>query len=190
MAVTTDIDIDFADRTKALKGLWYVPAAMISRGERQQHNSGVYFQDIPIDPFDHLAVYEYHDAAERGFFKLDFLPNYLYEGIRDEAHLLALHQREPIWELLEDREFVGMLAHISEHFDTVQTIKPKSVIDLAVCLAILRPGKKHLLNSDRALIDAEIWKPTTDYHFKKSHAVAYACSLVVQINLIVEQAYS
>jgi hypothetical protein len=61
------------------------------------------------------------------------------------------------------------------------------VIDLAVCLALVRPGKRHLIGQPRHVIDAEIWQKTTAYAFKKAHAVAFSASLVVQLNLLMEQ---
>jgi hypothetical protein len=55
-------------------------------------------------------------------------------------------------------------------------------------LAIIRPAKKHLLGKTWTEIGMEVWKkPENDeYYFKKSHAVAYATAIVVQINLICE----
>jgi hypothetical protein len=188
MGASTDIDIDFPDRYKALRNIPHVAAAMVQRGERVRHMSGIYFQDIPVDPTDGLAVPDYIEAADQGYFKIDFLANYIYEGVRDEAHMDALLAREPLWDLLEDEEIVGSLAHIRDHFDTVLTIRPRSIMDLAVCLAIMRPGKRHLIGRPRHEIDAEIWLPVQAYHYKKSHSVAYAASIVVQLNLLVEQA--
>ena len=36
-------------------------------------------------------------------------------------------------------------------------------------------------------IEQEIWLPTEEYYFKKAHAIAYAVSIVVQLNLLVEK---
>lgn len=184
MIVDADIDIDFADRKQALADLDHVRAAL--KGERAPHNSAVYFQDIPADPLDGMAVWDYKEAEAKGYFKVDFLNNSIYKGVRDETHLVQLLTREPAWESFEDRLIVERLAHLSRHFDVVRQIKPRSIIDLAVCLAIIRPGKTHLIGRRRAEIDREIWiKPQTDdYHFKRSHAIAYAASIVVQLNLL------
>jgi hypothetical protein len=189
--ITTDIDMDFADRTVALAQLPHIPASMIGReGTQVRHNSGVYFQNIPINSFTELASIPYEAAEELGYFKLDFLNNSIYAHVRDGEHLEQLLAQEPAWDLLEDPDFVEMLAHVHNHFDVVNTIKPTSIMDLAVCLALIRPGKKHLLNKPRHEIDAEIWQTPVDgsYHFKRAHAVAYAMTLAVQMNLIVEQA--
>lgn len=187
--ISTDIDIDFPDRDRALAGLPHVPASMLQRGVRVRHNSGVYFQAIPVDPRDGLAVYPYEEAAERGYFKLDFLANSLYADVRDPDHLDALMAREPDWALLEQPGIVAMLAHVSQHFDTLQTIRPRSIVDLAVCLAIMRPGKRHLIGRPRAEIDAEVWLPSdAGYCYKRPHAIAFAASIAVQMVLLTEQA--
>jgi hypothetical protein len=195
-AVTTDIDIDFADRDKALEGLMHIAASMKATDvglddagdKNKRHPSGVYFQDVPTDPFTGFCSIPYKDAAELGYFKIDFLNNTLYKGVRDEDHLDELVNREPDWLMLQHREIVKMLVHIGEHFGTVQSIQPQSVEDLAVVLALMRPGKRHLVGRPRHEIDAEIWKAEGDrFVFKRAHALAYAVSIVVQMNLICEQ---
>lgn len=188
--ISTDIDIDFQDRTKALAELPHISALMVNNGRAQRHNTGIYFQNIPTNPLTHIASIEYEEAERLGYFKIDFINNSVYNGVRDEAHLLKLLEAEPEWSLLEDEEFVGLLVHIHDHFDIVNKLKPKSVKDLAIVLAIIRPGKRQLLNKDRATIEAEIWVPPTDgtYYFKQSHATAYAVSIAVQMNLLTEQA--
>ena len=52
MIVNTDIDIDIADRDQLLKIIKGIPA-MIARDNNKQvkHNTGVYFHDIPSNPF-------------------------------------------------------------------------------------------------------------------------------------------
>jgi hypothetical protein len=57
-----------------------------------------------------------------------------------------------------------------------------------MCLALIRPAKRHLIGKTWTEIGQEIWtKPENgDYYFKKAHAVAYAQVVVVQMNLICE----
>lgn len=189
-AITTDIDIDFADRNAALLGLTHVPASMTNgRGQVQRHPSGIYIQNIPINPLNGLAAFDYEQAAKHGYFKVDFLNSTLYEGVRDEDHLIELLDREPDWSMFQHAEIVSMLNHIHDHFVAVQMIRPRSIEDLAVVLAIVRPGKRHLLGCPRSQIDAEIWQsdPNDRYSFKRAHAIAYAASIVVQLNLLCEQ---
>lgn len=182
-----DIDIDFPDREGALALLRHVPASMIDRGSRVKHKSGVYFQNMPVNPVDGLAAFDYQEAEEQGYFKIDFLPNSIYEGIRDEAHLDRLLNTEPMWELFLEADVVAHLNQVRDHIDILQVIKPKSIIDLAICIALIRPAKKYLLRCSRDKIDREIWTKADTYYYKKSHAVAFAASIVVQLNLMVEQ---
>lgn len=187
MKVTTDIDIDFVDRDSVLANLVHIPATAHRKNERSRHPSGVYFQDIPVDPTDGLAVPDYDEAGEQGYFKIDFLNNAVYSGVRDEDHLIELVNREPDWELFEDSYIVSLLTHIHSSYGIVSKIGPKSIEDLAVVLALMRPGKKHLMGSSREDIDKEIWKSSDEFTFKRAHAISYAVSIVVQLNLIVEK---
>jgi hypothetical protein len=185
-----DIDIDFFDRSKALDVLEHRVAMRDNKGTKVKHNTGVYFQEIPHDPFTNLATIDYETAEDRGYFKIDLLNVSLYDGVRDEAHLSRLLEQEPLWDLLEHREIVERLFHIADHYTLVRRLKPTSIEQLAAVLAIIRPAKRYLEYSSWDEILPEVWiKPTTGdlYFFKKSHAVAYACAIVVQLNLICEQ---
>ncbi len=185
----TDIDIDFGNRDQALKGLKIVYASTAKNNQSMRHASGVYFQDIPVNPLNGLSAFDYARAEELGYFKIDFLNQSVYAEITDEAHLDRLLNTDPYWELLEEPEFTEQLMHIHNHYEVVQTIKPKSIIDLAIVLALIRPGKRHLLNKSRDIIDKEIWLRGNDdgYTFRKAHAISYAALIVVQMNLIVEK---
>jgi hypothetical protein len=184
--IKTDIDIDVADRNAALDGLRHVPAVEVHQGVRHRHHCGVYFQDIPVDPLDGMAVWEHHDAEARGYTKLDIIHNTIYDEVRDEMHLVDLLTTEPRWELFADEAVVGKLAHIRDHFDVVQSIRPRSIEDLAICIALPRPGKWYLIGKPREVIDREIWWPTVKYYYKRAHAISYAASIVVQLNLYCE----
>ena len=185
-----DIDIDFLDRSKALSILEHRIAMRDHKGEKVKHNTGVYFQEIPHNPFSNISTIDYETAEDRGYFKIDFLNVSMYEGVRDEAHLTSLLDREPLWDLLEHREIVEKLFHISDHYTLLWRLKPTSIEQLAAVLAIIRPAKRYLEHYNWDGIMKEVWiKPTTGdlYFFKKSHAIAYACAIVIQLNLICEQ---
>lgn len=181
-----DIDLDFADRERILKLLKHHPAGMVKDGHLVKHNTGAYVQDIPADTITGIASIDYKDAEDRGYFKLDFLNVAIYENIKDEAHLTELMTREPDWGKLQDEEFVKQLFHIGEYADLCKKLKPHSIEQLAALLAIIRPSKRYLQDSDWATIMKEVWvRPTDDqYFFKKSHATAYAHAIVVQMNLL------
>jgi DNA polymerase III alpha subunit len=180
-----DIDIDFADRTIVLDKLKHRVAILDAD---KKHNTGVYATEIPHNPVDNLATVDYKTAEERGYFKLDFLNVSIYKDIRDEAHLTELMEREPLWELLEHEDFSEKVFHLNGHSSLLKVLKPNSVLKLAATLAIIRPAKRHLANSNWNLILQEVWtKPDNgEYYFKKAHAISYAMACVVHMNLICE----
>jgi hypothetical protein len=184
-----DIDIDFFDRSKALNILEHHVAMRDQKGQSVKHNTGVYFQQIPHNPFANIATIDYKTAEDRGYFKIDFLNVSMYEGVRDETHLKQLLDQEPIWNLLEHDEVVTQLFHISEHHLILKKLKPSSIEELAAVLAIIRPAKRHLLDRGWDVILREVWERPVDdlYFFKRSHAIAYAAAIVVQLNLICEK---
>jgi DNA polymerase III alpha subunit len=189
-----DIDIDFLDRTQVLGVIKHVPAAIKEDGSTfKKHNTGVYCHSITHNPITGLASLDYKEAEARGYFKLDFLNVSAYRGVRDETHLKDLLSTEPLWDLLYEKEICDQLFHINGYHNLFRKLKPGNVLEIAMFLALLRPAKKHLIPVCEAqgwsAIEQEIWAKSTDgsYGFKKSHAVAYAHVIVVQLNLICEQ---
>lgn len=183
-----DIDIDFVDREQAIKLFDCSPASRLEDNKLVKHNTGVYLHDVPIDPITGLCTVPY-DQAEDHFFKIDFLNVGLYKGVRNEEHLIQLMNTEPLWDLLEQDDFVNLLFHVNGHGSILRQMKPKSVEQLAAILAMIRPAKRYLIGKDWTTVMTEVWtKPENDeYFFKKSHATAYAVAVVVQMNLICEQ---
>ena len=184
-----DIDIDFADRDQVLAKLKHRVAKLDSG---KKHNTGVYVTEIPHNPVDKLSTIDHKTAEDRGYFKLDFLNVNIYDKVKDEQHLKELMNKEPIWELLETKDFCDLVFHVSGHHDLIKKLKPKNIPQLAAVLAIIRPAKRHLMHKDWVEIMKEVWVKPTDgsYFFKKSHAVAYAQAIVVQMNLISKDKYN
>lgn len=180
-----DIDIDFADRTQALKLFKHTPA----RIENRKHNTGIYFHRVPVDPYKNICTLDHKAADNAEYFKLDLLNVTIYKDVADEAHLQRLMNQEPIWELLQHDEFVNKLFHVSGHMDVLKKLKPDSVEKLAAVLAIIRPAKRYLVNHSWDTIFNEVWtKPDNDqYFFKKSHAFSYSVAVMVHMNLLCEQ---
>jgi len=183
-----DIDIDFVDRDKALSLFKYLPASRLDNHKLTKHNTGIYFHRVPIDIITGLCSEPYDKAEELGYFKIDFLNVGIYKDIKNEEHLNNLMSAEPLWDLLEQDDFVNLLFHINSHGNVLRQMKPKSIEQLAAVLAIIRPAKRHLIGQDWNSVMQEVWKkPETDeYYFKKSHAIAYATAITVQMNLICE----
>jgi len=185
---STDIDIDFRDRSEAVEAIPNIAASMRQKGELVRHPSGVYLQNIPQHPVLGCASIPHDEAEQFGYFKIDLLSNSVYEGVRDKEHLLELLNREIPWECFLDQSFVSRLAHVHSHFDIVRVIAPTSIEDLAVVLALIRPSKRHLLHRSRKEIAAEIWCNDGEaYFFKKAHSISYAVSIIVQLQLLIEK---
>jgi hypothetical protein len=187
MKFNSDIDIDLGDRDKLLSLIDHTPAS-IRKNEVKRHNTGIYVTDIPYDSVNKLSAIDYEQAEERGYMKLDILNVHVYNQIRDENHLVEL-MREPNWSLLNDSKFVEQLIHLGNHYNSLQKMpEPVNTIPrLAMFLAAIRPGKKHLIGLPWSEVTKTIWeKEEGVYTFKKSHAVAYAHLVVVHINLLEE----
>lgn len=188
--ISTDIDIDVADRDQILSGLNIINASILNKnGEYTKHPSGVYFTDIPKNPYTNLSTVPYDVAEDLGYFKIDILNNSLYHGIKSELHLIELMNKEPRWDLLGYKEFTDNLHQLNKHHKLLNKLKPSSVEELAMILAIIRPAKSHLQNQPWDEIKKYVWEKDEDgsYQFKKSHAISYAVSIVVQMNLIMEE---
>lgn len=185
-----DVDIDLPDRQALLEVLPHVPASIRHPdGTVTRHNTGVYLQHIPQLPVQGISALDYREAEEQGWFKFDLLNNSIYAGVRDSEHLSKLVQTEPVWQLLEHAEVVQQLAHINNYADLVRYYKPRSLSELAMVIAVIRPGKRHLVGHSFEEMQSEIWRPPADgsYYYKKSHSYAFALSIIVQLNLLVEQ---
>jgi hypothetical protein len=184
-----DIDIDFVDRDSALKLFKHIPASRIDNDRLVKHNTGVYLHSVPASAVEAVCSVPYDHTTAEEYFKIDFLNVSIYKGVRDETHLIHLMETEPLWDLLEQEEFVNLLFHVNGHGSILQEMKPKSVEQLAAILAMIRPAKRYLIGKDWITVMTEVWtKPENkEYYFKKSHATAYAVAIVVQMNLICEQ---
>jgi DNA polymerase III alpha subunit len=190
-----DIDIDFADREVALKHFKHIKAARISVDDKVSlipHNSGIYVHSIPVNPQTNLSTIDYTTAENRGYFKLDFLNVSIYKDVRDQSHLDQLMTTDPVWDLLEQDDFVNLVFHINGHGNILREMLPRSVEQLAAVLAIIRPAKRYLVGKDWTTVMQEVWiKPTNnDYYFKKSHAISYAMAVIVHMNLICESLHN
>ena len=135
---------------------------------------------------------DYKKAEDRGYFKIDCLNVNIYKEVKSEQELVELMIQEPDWDMLKDATVVDQLFHLNGHFNIVNKLEPKTIEQLAAVLAIIRPAKRGLMYKDWVDIMKDVWIKPTDgsYFFKKSHAVAYAQAIVVQMNLISKAKYS
>jgi len=186
-----DIDIDFKTNFDPLDYFKdAVRASRVEKGELRKHPAGVYLQSIPKDPITNLSAIPFEEAEELGYFKIDFLHISLLDDFESKEEIRALLAMEPDWSILDEQENVEKLFQIRNQFDVVQIIKPKSIEDLCDTVAIFRPGKKHLLQhyvANKEFIRKELYKIPDNpdkYYFKKSHSLAYAMNIVLQMHLI------
>jgi len=188
MKIDFDVDIDMANRDDFLKLINHTPASIEKDGKFTKHNTGVYFQNIPKFPLQGYSTIDHKQAEDEGWFKVDFLNASVYNDIKDEAHLNKLINTEPMWELLQHKEVVEQLFHISNHWDIVKQHPPTNIEQLAMILAIIRPGKRHLVGKSWKEIENNVWVKPNDgtYFFKKSHSYGYALAIMVQLNSICE----
>lgn len=183
-----DIDLDFGDRSKILSLIKHIPAGIKDDSGWKKHNTGVYCQNIPYNPFTETAGIDYKEAEQRGYFKIDFLNVTLYQKIASNAQLEQLMAIEPDWAQLYDPEFCAQLIHIGTHYDTLIRMPEAvtSIEHMAMFLAIIRPAKRHLIGQPWKEVAKSIWvRPDNDeYYFKKAHAFGYSMLVIVNMNLL------
>lgn len=183
-----DIDLDFRTDFDPLEIFEAVRASRVQDGKLVKHNVGVYFQNIAKDPITDLAAIPYEEAEEIGYFKIDFLHLNVLDAFESKKEIKALLNKDPDWLLLLHRDVVEKLFQINKHYDTISQVSPRSIPQLAECIALIRPAKRHLLQAylkDPDAVRDEIWRKPEDgqYYFKKSHATAYAMTIVLQLHL-------
>jgi hypothetical protein len=98
-------------------------------------------------------------------------------------------QTPPDWSRFNtDSAFFEQLIHVNNHWNVLKKMPEPvdSVPRLAMLLAIIRPAKRHLIGRAWQEVGEDVWvRPEDDtYYFKKSHAVAYAHLVIVNMNLL------
>jgi DNA polymerase III alpha subunit len=183
-----DIDIDLPSNFQPSNLFGWTRASMEKDGKLLPHPCGYYPQKISIDPVTKLAAIPYEAAEEIGFYKLDFLHLGVYDHFKTREEIEGLLKEPPDWGLLLIPTEQVKLFQLSKHGELLTAIKPRSVEQLADVLALIRPGKRGLLKLYQAQPDAArrilYAKDETGYSFKKSHAIAYALVIVLQLHLI------
>lgn len=183
-----DIDIDVKNNSELFAKLNVIRASLIKDNELKPHPCGVYFQNIAKDPITNLAAIPYNIAEELGYFKIDLLNLSLYSNFESRDQIKALLNIEPDWSKLLNKDIVDQLFQINKHYDLISKIKPKSIVELAECLALIRPQKMHLTNlyiNNKPTAMKYLWEQdSSGYAFKKAHAISYAMVIVLQLHMI------
>ena len=182
-----DIDLDFANRSEILNLFDHTPAIL---EDGTKHLTGVYVSAIPQNPITGLASIDYKKAEELGYFKIDFLNQSLYKLIKSPEHLENLLAKETNWSKLKDKNFVKRLIHLGNYADLISCLPEPidSIEKLAMCLAIIRPGKKHLQGLPWNIVEKTVWDKddSQGFIFKRPHAISYSLLLVLNMNLLEE----
>ena len=180
-----DIDIDVANRDLLLRIIPHTQASIIDNNKIKKHNVGIYLQNIPKDNLTDLSSIDYKEAEDRGYVKFDILNLDIYKDLTN-SDIDRYMSYEPNWELLNYKSIVEKLFHISDHYDIVKSIRPSNLEELAIVIALKMPGKRYLLDKDIEYIKKNIWKKESGIYFKKSHSIAYAQIIWIQLNHLVD----
>src|SRR5882672_1349160 len=132
-----DIDIDLSNRNDILQYIEYIPA---KKSDGTKHATGVYIQDIPIDPLTGLAEVFYDESK---YTKIDFLNLSTLNYFSSNEEISELISKEPNWDLLKIPEIVRGLPQVHEHFDLLQKMSPRSVNDLMGVLDKIREHSEY-----------------------------------------------
>ena len=69
----------------------------------------------------------------------------------------------------------------------MKKVKPRSIETLADAIALIRPGKVNLISiylAQPEMVRKVLYTQSDQYSFKRSHAIAYAMVIVLQLHLI------
>lgn len=182
-----DIDIDLPTTFDPTLYFNIIPASMEESGSLKKHPVGVYFQNIPIDAETGLSAIPYDKSEDIGFTKIDFLHLSMLNNFKSKMEIRKLLDKPPNWGLLEHEDIVNKLFHIANHFDVVKLVKPTSVLQLSDILALIRPGKRHLLDAylaNPSKIREELYTKRINSDMRKSHTIPYALLIVLQLHLL------
>lgn len=185
--MSADIDIDLADRDQLLDLIEVIPARQTVNGQPRRHNTGIYPMAIPYDPVHHCAAIDFHEAEQRGYFKIDLLNMGVYQLVRDLDHYQAMLDREPDWSRLwQDPAWASQLVHVGNYTALLADMRPDSIPRMAAFISIIRPGKAHLQRSSWEQVFASVWDgdDSRGYTFKKAHSLSYAVLVTLHMNLL------
>jgi hypothetical protein len=186
-----DIDIDIPPSVK-LKDIFnkrLVFASMVNNETKElvKHPCGVFFQTMPTDPVTGFAAIPYDESSDYNYFKIDMLNNNALLGFPSKEWMDEYIDIDPDWSLLLEEENVRKLFHLKNWHHVVVQVKPKSILELADVMALIRPSKQVLLDKylrNRKDMRALLYLHVEKHDMRKSHCLAYALIIVLQLHLI------
>lgn len=192
MFFDADIDIDVSKAARPLLmelfGDVVTCGSQVNKetGTLVKHQVATYFQEIPKDKITGFAAIPYEESGNYGYFKIDILSLELLNIFNNKSEINRILKIPPNWKLLEDRTIVERLFHIHKHFDIVNKVKPKSILELSDVLALIRPEKCKLIDKylqDRVAIRPKLYEKEGN-SMRKSHSIPYSMLVVVNMYLI------
>lgn len=204
----SDLDLDIpSTQSENIRNGLVRGSVLNERGEFQPHPAGVYFYKS-IPSYEGMAVLDYKIMEEKEYQKIDILNNtYLDDITADElAEFVEMIDNDDIdWKALWEYDEPYQL---SKYPGILREFKVESVMDIAIVMAIIRPGAlqnyekmKTYIHTDKLLnskteeskqilketygipVFAEqfkkLGKDDGKYRYKKPHAVGYSYVLLI-----------
>jgi DNA polymerase III alpha subunit len=113
---------------------------------------------------------------------------HVYKHFKTRSEIEELLRKEPDWSLLLVPSNQEKLFQLKKHGDLLNDLKPRSVMEVADIMALIRPGKKQfigLYKKEREAARRILYaRDESGYSFRKSHGVAYSFIIVLQLHLI------
>lgn len=204
----SDLDLDIPSLTSTSIRTGLVRGSVLTdKGEYQPHPAGVYFyKSVPA--FEGVALIDYKTMEKNNYQKIDILNNTYLDNITMEEfiHYITLIENESInW---NDLWLYSTPYQLAKYPNILQDFKVSSVMDVAIVLALIRPGSlvnyekmKVYMHTDKLLQkkDDNVKKILSDtygipvfeeqfkqlgyddgkYRYKKPHSIGYAYVLLI-----------
>ena len=201
-----DLDIPSMKSDEIRKGL-IRSSVLTEKGDYQSHPAGVYFyKSIPA--YKNIALIDYKTMEQNNYQKIDILNNTYLDNITNDemTNFVKLIEKEEIdWDALYEFEEPYQLGNYP---GILREFKVRSVIDVAIILAVIRPGSvknydklKKFIHTNKILDkksekERKILKDTYGipvfdeqfkelgiddgkFRYKKPHSIGYAYVLLI-----------
>lgn len=204
----SDLDLDIPSKDSDVIRDGLTRATILNeRGEYQPHPAGVYFYKS-IPQYENLSVIDYKAMEDEHFQKIDILNNsYLDDITSDEMDIFVdnIENEEIEWSELWEYDEPYQLG---KYPGILREFKVESVLDVAIVLALIRPGSvanydkmKAYIHTDKLLKNKseeaqevlketygipvfdeqfkQLGKDDGKYRYKKPHSIGYAYILLI-----------
>lgn len=204
----SDLDLDIPSmESDRIKKTLVRGSVLTDRGDYQPHPAGVYFYKA-IPSFNGISLYDYKTMETNNYQKIDILNNTFLDGIGPrefDDYIKKIDSEDIDWEELW---YYNNPYQLSKYPGILKDFQVSSVLDLAIVLAIIRPGSlvnydkmKTYIHTDTLLKKKsgieyeslketygipvfdeqfkEIGKDNSGFRYKKPHSIGYAYVLLI-----------